>query len=339
MPQDTPAWAPLAQASPETPPEASPGAPAAPRAFGPALLREGPTLREFEVFRAVIDARKTTAAATRLGISQPAVSRALANLEERLGRVLFERDGGRLVPTAEALALNGELDPIFDGLARIAQRQWQTPQGETLRVAAPPTFAQTWVQPVLTGFLKLNPRLKTFVEISSTNQVIASVAERTADVGIVDSAVSHAGVRLLPLRSSRAVCLLPAGHPLSARDLVGPADLAGEPFIALTRRHSARSAIDRMFLDAGIEPTIVLETSTTLSAAEFVRAGLGVALVNAFPIASLVGEGIRSRPFLPAITYQSSFVVDANLPPPEPARRFMRFCRLNVSDEAYSALR
>jgi DNA-binding transcriptional LysR family regulator len=296
-----------------------------PRAFGPGLLRDGPTLREFEVFRAVIDARKTTAAATRLGISQPAVSRALASLEERLGRLLFERDGGRLVPTAEALALNGELDPIFEGLARIAQRQWQSPPGETLRVAAPPTFAQTWVQPVLTAFLKLHPRLKALVEISSTNQVI------------VDSAVSHAGVRLLPLRSSRAICLLPAGHRLAGEAAIGPADLAEEPFIALTRRHSARSAIDRMFLDAGVEPRIVHETSTTLSAAEFVRAGLGVTLVNAFPIGALVGEGVRSRPFLPAITYQSSFVVDANLPPPEPARRFMRFCRLNVSDESFSA--
>lgn len=316
-----------------------PGGPAqfAARAFGPGLLRDGPTLREFEVFRAVIDARKTTAAATRLGISQPAVSRALAHLEERLGRVLFERDGGRLVPTAEALALNSELDPIFDALGRIAQRQWQSPQGETLRVAAPPTFAQTWVQPVLTAFLKLHPQFKTFVEISSTNQVIASVAERTADVGIVDSTVSHAGVRLLPFRSSRAVCLVPADHRLSKWNRIGPEDLRGEAFIALTRRHSARSAIDRMFLDAGIEPRIVLETSTTLSAAEFVRAGLGVTLVNAFPIASLIDTRIRSRPFLPAIDYQSSFVVDANLPPPEPARRFMRFCRLNVSDQAYSA--
>lgn len=323
--------------SQDLPSPPSPAIQPAGRAFGPGLLREGPTLREFEVFRAVIDARKTTAAALRLGISQPAVSRALASLEERLGRVLFERDGGRLVPTAEALALNGELDSIFDGLARIAQRQWQSPQGETLRVAAPPTFAQTWVQPVLTGFLKLHPTLKTFVEISSTNQVIASVAERTADVGIVDSAVSHAGVRLLPLRSSRAVCLLPADHPLGERQRIAPEDLKGEPFIALTRRHSARSAIDRMFLDAGLEPRIVLETSTTLSAAEFVRAGLGVTLVNAFPIASLLDEQICSRPFLPAITYQSSFVVDANLPPPEPARRFMRFCRMNVSDEAFSA--
>lgn len=321
----------------DLPTAAAAGVQPAGRPFGPGLVREGPTLREFEVFRAVIDARKTTAAAIRLGISQPAVSRALASLEERLGRVLFERDGGRLVPTAEALALNGELDAIFDGLARIAQRQWQSPQGETLRIAAPPTFAQTWVQPVLTAFLKLHPKLKTFVEISSTNQVIASVAERTADVGIVDSAVSHAGVRLLPLRSSRAICLLPAGHSLTDRQEVAPEDLKNEPFIALTRRHSARSAIDRMFLDAGIEPRIVLETSTTLSAAEFVRAGLGVTLVNAFPIASLLDARIRSRPFLPAITYQSSFVVDANLPPPEPARRFMRFCRLNVSDEAYSA--
>ena len=81
--------------------------------------RNRPTLRELEVFRSVIRCGKTTAAARQLGISQPAVSRALAQLEARKGEMLFRRDGNRLVPTAEALALDRELEPMFEVLARL----------------------------------------------------------------------------------------------------------------------------------------------------------------------------------------------------------------------------
>ncbi|MGL4728003.1 MAG: LysR family transcriptional regulator, partial [Bosea sp. (in: a-proteobacteria)] len=78
-----------------------------------------PSLRELEVLRAMIASRKTIAAAHLLGISQPAVSRAIASLEARIGRSLFSRDGGRLTPTADAFALEAEAGTIFDALDRL----------------------------------------------------------------------------------------------------------------------------------------------------------------------------------------------------------------------------
>ena len=63
--------------------------------------RRPPSLRELEVLQAMIATRKTVAAAQMLGISQPAVSRALAALEAHVGRPLFAREGGRLVPTLQ----------------------------------------------------------------------------------------------------------------------------------------------------------------------------------------------------------------------------------------------
>ena len=59
--------------------------------------RRRPSLRELEVLQAMIATRKTVAAAQMLGISQPAVSRALAALEADVGCALFARQGGRLV--------------------------------------------------------------------------------------------------------------------------------------------------------------------------------------------------------------------------------------------------
>ena len=80
---------------------------------------EIPSLRELEVFRATVFSSSATAAAERLGISQPSVSRILANIEQRMGMILFLRQNGRLVPTAEAFALNDELETVFEGLERV----------------------------------------------------------------------------------------------------------------------------------------------------------------------------------------------------------------------------
>ena len=82
-------------------------------------MLELPSLRELEVFRATISAGSATSAAQRLGISQPSVSRALAQIEQRVGMILFLRQNGRLVPTAEALALNNELEDVFESLDRV----------------------------------------------------------------------------------------------------------------------------------------------------------------------------------------------------------------------------
>ncbi|WP_291634202.1 LysR family transcriptional regulator, partial [Bosea sp. (in: a-proteobacteria)] len=88
--------------------------------------RQAPSLRELEILQAMIATRKTVAAAQMLGISQPAVSRALAALEAHVGRPLFMREGGRLVPTGDAFALEAEAQPIFDALERLAGWPSQT---------------------------------------------------------------------------------------------------------------------------------------------------------------------------------------------------------------------
>jgi DNA-binding transcriptional LysR family regulator len=78
-------------------------------------------LRQIEMFRAVMQTGSFTAAAEALHISQPGVSRAARHLEIQLGVPLFERSQGRIRPTDEALALNGEIERSYRGVQSIQQ--------------------------------------------------------------------------------------------------------------------------------------------------------------------------------------------------------------------------
>src|SRR5919205_1199028 len=83
------------------------------RGYGDDGADMGLTLRHIEVIRAVLRAGTLTGAAHQLAVSQPGLSRTLRNAENRLGMLLFERRGGRLHPTPEALALYPDIEKAY----------------------------------------------------------------------------------------------------------------------------------------------------------------------------------------------------------------------------------
>jgi DNA-binding transcriptional LysR family regulator len=289
--------------------------------------RSRPSVRELEVLHAVITTRKTTAAAQRLGVSQPAVSRAIGALEARLGRDLFIRDGGRLVPTADAFALDAEAAPIFAALARLENWPNAPAAGTLLRIFAPPTIAHSFIAPMVKRFLAVEPDTRIQMEIGRSDDAVSSVADGSSDLGVVDIAASHFGIRAEPFRQSVAHVMMPADHPLTAKETITPADIGDTPMIAITRRFSARARLERAFADYGVEPRTVLEAGTVQFLLEMVRGGLGVGVINPFPIAYVAGSALAFRPFEPMIEYETSFLfpaVGGNLPV---ARRFVDFVR------------
>jgi DNA-binding transcriptional LysR family regulator len=295
------------------------------------------SLREFEVLRAVISVRKTTAAAARLGISQPAVSRAIKHLEERLGKTLFNRESGRLVPTSDALALNEKLEPVFEMLAGIENETFVSQHSsKPLRLAAPPTISHRFLLGVMAAFIKAYPGQKVELEIGTSSDVRNHVAEGHADLGITDGLSKHAGLTLEPLRSAIAHAVLHRDHPLASKVFIEPEDFDGQDFVALTRRFPVRAILERMFAERGIRPNIVAESSTAVSVSELVHAGVGVSVLNPFPVARNHPETLVFLPFKPRISYLNAFILPATTPSTPIARKFIEFTRAFEIEDPYS---
>jgi DNA-binding transcriptional LysR family regulator len=291
------------------------------------------SLREFEAFRALIACGTATAAARRLGISQSAVSRAIAQLEARVGVLLFERAGARLAPTADALAFNASLDPLFDALSRLDRERWSRGR-EALRVVAPPTLSHHFLPRRIASFLALHPEQLIHLDVIASDALVTAIAEGRFDLGLTDYEFSHSGVRTEVLRETEAVCVLPPGHPLGEREVVTPADLVDTPLVGLTRRLSHRSNIDKAFIEAGIEPRVAVEVGTAGAAWECVRQGLGVAILNPFHVLASRIEGVVVRPFRPRFGYRMQFLTPAAAPMNGPTRAFVRHVRLSLGREA-----
>lgn len=293
------------------------------------------SIREYEALRAVISSGTTNGASRLLGISQPTVSRALAQLEARLDITLFERRGGRLRPTAEALRLNAQLDRLFDAIALINRSDPDEPAIQPVRLAAPPSLAEL-VGSCMAGFMKLHPGQPMSLETCTSNGLVSRVVDDAVDLGFTHADLTHSAMELIPFHQSEAVCVMPKGHPLEAHEVITPQELDGQDFISILRRHIVRSRLDRLFAESGVAPNRVAEVATGLSAVTLARAGSGVSVICPFPVLRADDPTISIRPFLPRFVYRTSFAVSTVRPLSRTARAFMRHVKLSIrSDPAW----
>ena len=293
------------------------------------------SVRDYEILRAMIATGTTVAASQRLAVSQSTVSRALATLEGRVGYKLFNRDGNRLQPTAEALRLNASLDGLFNVLGDIEGRIQPEPE-TSLRIAATTTLAHMLIQPMVASFLRQMGMGAVSLDVGSTDVLLDGVADERFDIGISDRDIQRAGIRVTPFRRSHVACVIPARHKLASKTEIRPDDLAGTNFVASTKRLPLRHATDQIFRSAGVEPNVVVETSSSLASLEFVRTGIGLTLLNPFPISAGLPEGLVLRPFRPTLVFRTSFWTPTGKVPDARTRAFIQHVKGFVSEDPWS---
>lgn len=270
------------------------------------------TPRQVEAFRHVVMARGVSAGARIMNISQPAVSRLIREMEQAVGMELFIRRGPRISPTEAALELFMEIEKVYLGLEHIrdqARRIRRFPRGQ-FRIASMLVLSQGFLAEVARTFSEAEPGLSLSIHSDASVDIIDQLKRGRHHVGLC-TAIGKVAPYLVEtsLPALPAVCIVPDGHALADRRVVGPADLVGEDFIALGRTSLLRKEITRTFAEAGVEPVVRHETLYSSTALALVRAGLGVSIVDPFSLIGNHGGGVVARPFEPAIPYKFSILV------------------------------
>lgn len=261
-------------------------------------------MRQVEAFRAVMVSGGVTAAAAIMNLSQPSVSRLISDLEASVGFQLFERRGGRVIPTAQAEALFDSVKRSFIGLDLLdqaARRIRAHPVG-TIRVAALSAIAAGVLPPVIADFNARYPNIKITVEALGQSGVVDRVFLGQADIGLIVEAPSRPGIVSTALVEAEYVCILPAGHHLGERDHVDVGDLDGETFIGPMHEVDALwFGLDQLFEGRGIELLRRLETQHSFPTYAYVEAGLGISIAEPFSAPLFQRLGVLVRRFLPTM--------------------------------------
>lgn len=246
-----------------------------------------------------------TRAAELLGISQPAVSRLLADLSTQVGFALFDRRAGRLVPTQEARFLLPDIHRVLETLDRISEvsRHLNDRKAAHLRIACLPGFATSHLPGVLAQFLADRPGVTATIEPDRPERILEWIVGEQFDCGITDGFDGHPVVDSETI-AVRTVCILPAGHALLQRQGITPSDLAGERLIHTRRDSSFFRDLNEVFLNAGVDLNSTVETRQFTAACELVLRGVGVSIVSELDAAGYRARGLEFRPFAPAVPHR-----------------------------------
>lgn len=243
------------------------------------------------------------AAAADLRLSQPGLSRIVAQAESRLGVRLFARGTRSVAPTEAGRAFLPEAERMLAGLAQAGEKA-RALDGEMrgqLIVACLMSISHRLLPEALVDFRKQNPKMHIQIREGIAAGVVEDVRSGLADFGI-GPATSQRGIVTDRTTTESCYVVLPRGHRLARASTLRLKDLADEPMISMPVDSGLRRTVDSAAGAQGILLTHGIVTNQFSSLFGFVGSGLGLSIVPAAALPAANDYAIVARPLRPAIT-------------------------------------
>lgn len=280
---------------------------------------EMPTLRQLEYLVAVAEQGTFGAAAEAVHVSQPAMSSQIAELEQKLGVTLFERDrrGARVTPEGEAIvaAARRVLDEASE-LVRLASDRRGDLVGQ-LGLGVIPTMAPYLLPTVVREIRRRYPATELRLRELRTAELVDALLDGTLDLGLLAAPVPELGrgVEVAELARDPFVLALPEGHPFAGKARLPQSALSGLPMLLLEEGHCLRTHAETACSQIGAGTLGSIQATGLPSLSQMVAAGMGATLLPACAVE------VETR--------QGSGLTIRRLRPPEPFRTVVLAWRAN----------
>ena len=221
-------------------------------------------------------------AAHAIGLSQPALSRRIQQLEEELGARLVERSGRGVVLTAMGRLAVREGQHLVDRYERLRTSIAEHVRLEagTVRIGGGATAVAYLLLSAIARFRKSYPTVRFHLQEAGSREVERAVVEENLELGIVTLPVSGAEVNVTPLLRDRIVLVAGSGHPLAQKRRVPVQALAGQSLVGFEAGSAIRQSIDTALRDAGIEMNVVMELRSVAAILQMVETIGSLAFVS-----------------------------------------------------------
>jgi len=221
-----------------------------------------------------------TTAAARLGISQPALSSAIHNLENDLGGVkLFEKVGRNIRLTDEGRYYQENVD---EAIQRLHHASMILRDSKTL---APVVIRMGIVSGTLDGFLareivkytRENKRIRFHLTESSSENLMDLVRQEKLDMAIIDSTNRDRSLHFRKLYERDYFVALPVAHPLAIRDSIDPREVVQEPQVVFN--YNVGKSFKEWASGFPVDEAVICTVDTSRAALDLVAAGIGIAFI------------------------------------------------------------
>ena len=274
-----------------------------------------------------------TRAAEQLCISQPAVSKHVAELETRYGLQLFTRRGSRLELTDAGRTLLDAAERLADDYRRL-EYEMSLCTGQTegeLRLGASTTIAQYLLPPLLARFTTRFPQVRVSLLSGNSGQVEQALGDHAIDLGLVESVSRRQGLHYTLFRPDELVLVARPGGLYARTESVTPEALCRIPLVLRESGSGTLEVISAALAERGIrlpQLNVVLRLGSTEGIKRFVRHSDAMAIVSAFSVVDELRSGTLRIVDLDGLPLLRDFVfVHAEAHPARLVRQFLDFAR------------
>lgn len=229
-------------------------------------------------------------------ISQPAVSKAIRQLEQQLGQTLFERYGSRLVLTTAGQLLREHVEKaiaeerqlLFD-LGMLTNQHMGS-----FTLGASTTISQYIIPKILLQFSNNYPKLEVKLLSGNTNDIEQAALAKTIDLGIVEGISHRSGLRYIPFREDRLRLVCHRSNPLYARGSISLELFKVQPLILRENGSGTLEVIEQSLKICGLrisDLNVKLYLGSTESIKNALEAGTCIAILSEETIKNEVRDG------------------------------------------------
>jgi LysR family transcriptional regulator, regulator for metE and metH len=261
-------------------------------------------VRHLRLIDAISRQGSVTRAGSVLHLSQSALSHQLKELEEQLGLPLFHRVRKRMVPTQAGERLLAGAHSILEQLGALEGElaELNEDRAGVLRISTECYTAYHWLPGRVAAFARKFPRIQVKVVIEATGHPIEALVGGHLDLAIVSCTPQRQEVEYRPLFQDDMLVVLRRDHPAASRPHFPAEAFADETLIVYNSPYEGTFTFEHVLRPAGVRPRRILEVQLTEGILEFVRAGMGIAVLARWAVApylesgELVGLQLTERP-------------------------------------------
>ena len=261
------------------------------------------TLRQLRVFQAVAGHGSFTRAGAQVGLTQPAVSRCVTELEHQLGLKLLDRTTREVVLTAAGRALAARLERVLEDLDAVLLdvHGLATQRHGRVRIASSPTLSANLLPECIARSQVEHPGLELMLLDRMQHDALASVLSGEVDFGVVIDPGPNENLHTEAILTEPFCLVAPPTHPLARKRSVRWAELADQPLVLLDHASGSRRLIDDALRAHGVQAQLAQEVGHVTTIFRMVDAGLGVSVVPTLALPPTGLPGLVVRRLLPQV--------------------------------------
>jgi len=233
------------------------------------------------VFHQVVRQKSFSRAAEALFISQPAVTKHIRGLENKVGWTLIQRGQGGFKLTHVGNLLFKYIDKISRHLGELERHLGKLHEGHGgfLRIGTTESYSKCLMPELLSGFQNAYPSVKIALDVGNSEEVEKSLTAHRNDLALIGMTKAPSRFQSIPFLQEELVLIVSPSHPLAERREVSLKAIKDFPFIIRATGSKTRKVVLQAFHEMGIQPSLLIEAGSSEFIKQWVSEGKGVSIL------------------------------------------------------------